>query len=183
MNKYFKAAVKRFQDKFNKQFHINPIGERDAEIVTELKEILNKLGQKQVLAILKDYKFKEDQQILDELMQFNIDNTSLNIGSSLGSDDSKARNLIDKLMEDSPEKEQWVILEGQRIEFKLIFGYEKVITDGKLFLKLNPCSEAATKIPLYGNHMIEYYSEEELDAAVEMMDNNVEQSGGEFLEE
>lgn len=71
MNQFLKKAVERYT--FG-DFKINPISEVDAEIIVELKEMLNKAGLKGANQILANYKFLKDTEIRDALLQWNIDN-------------------------------------------------------------------------------------------------------------
>jgi len=171
MNKYFNSAVSRFKKKFEEEFKISPISEKDAEVIVEIKEILRKNGLNDIKEFLEDYKFLADQEILDKLMQYNIDNPE----------------IIDK---DKQEKlpRKFIIAKGQRIEAIYLYGYQKKIKkdfetyDNKYYILLNPTPPEVKKVPLYGNHLIQLDSQQEMEKYVLILDSLMEGNNCEFLD-
>ena len=68
MNEYLRKAVER--DERLPQ-SISPISKMDAEIFFEIRELFNKLGEGKIVKILDTYKKKKDNQIYEDLLDFN----------------------------------------------------------------------------------------------------------------
>lgn len=162
MNKYFRSAAERFDKLKGRDFLINPISSIDCEIIIELGQILKKAGLNEVIAILGSYKEVKDQEICDQLMQFNIDNPSL-----------KKVNVVkqsDKLDEELPA-EIWPVFfqigeitlhESDIRGYKTFEKFDSSREDYIYGIILNPMPEGFNvhNIPMYANEIIEFLSEE-----------------------
>lgn len=164
MNKYLKSAVERYQSYIEKLkpggFLINPISKIDVEIFEEIRIILTKLFQNDVVEILKNYKEFKDEEVRDSLLQWNIDNPSFEKGK------------------DSREKDKPVFFELNGLflrEYHLIGIelFEQVSTEEpyevEFCIKLNPTPEEASKIPFYSNYIVKYRDEEEREEVIDRL--------------
>lgn len=172
MNKFFTAAVGRFKKKFGEEFKISPISKKDAEVIVEIKEILRKNGLDEIKEILEDYKFLADEEIVGKLMQYNIDNPE----------------VIDENKQEKIPPRKFIIAKGQRIEVRDIYGYQKKIKkdfntfDNKYYILLNPTPPEVKKVPLYGNHLIQLDSKQEMEKYVLIFDALMKSKNCEFLD-
>lgn len=157
MNKYLKSALSNFEKIKEKEYLISPISEIDCEVMVEIVELFTKLGMRDVVQVLKQYKYLKDEEIRDQLIECNM---KFNADEYKEVDDEIA-DFIDEIKE---TKRDFVTIGEESILGNLIFGF-KTIEDyteeenfiGKLIL--NPVDISATKQPLYSNHTITFYSE------------------------
>ena len=122
MNKYLKSASERFEKIKEKDYAISPMSEVDCEIVVELSQLLSKMGKKDVVEILKNYKYLKDEEVRDQLLQCNIDEG----GKAAEQGDTEVGKLlqqIDKLKEKLANKEKFIVLQDDKISSRMIFGY------------------------------------------------------------
>jgi len=163
MNKYKQAAAKRFSTKFKEDFLINPISTLDAEIITELEEILKKGKLLGAAEIMKRYKFDKDSDIRDELLQFNMD-----LSPKVAEKATKDAGL-----EEEPEekkREPFFLFSdymGFTIKRNLILGFRAVwFTDKEsgeetYSILLNEVPDGTKNLPMYSNFVLSYEDEDE----------------------
>jgi hypothetical protein len=168
MNEYLKSAGKRFKDKFGKEFLINPISNIDGEIVTEIIELFKKLKANEIVAVLKEYKYKKDTEIRDSLLDLNTNfkTKSVSIDKELGEEEEteeKSRILYFRDYQETFIKKYFVL--GGR---KMVFVDKETRAEFPSIL-LNEVSELATSKPMYSNTMLMYESEEERDEDFQML--------------
>lgn len=72
MNDYLNSASARYKE--NKDIKINPISKFDAEIIWELRNIIEKLGANEIKDVLDSYKYLKDEDIFDLLKSWNKNN-------------------------------------------------------------------------------------------------------------
>lgn len=190
MNKYLKSASENFEKLKQRDYLISPISTTDGEIMTEIIELFKKLDKTDVVEVLKQYKFLKDEEIRDQLLECNTNFVREEFdepekGESNGST-KKLLKTIQKLKEMLENKTEFVVLNEERINAQLIYGYktegEYDIHDnfiGKLVL--NPCDKNATKVPLYANHTLIFYSEEMLNETIELLDRQLEKAKVKFV--
>ncbi len=172
MNDYLKSAVKRFNDKFKKEFLINPISSIDAEILTEIKQVIKKAGLNEVNAILDEYKFKKDEEIRDDLLQWNIDNPK--IGKSVG---ELVDGVIKEFSEDFEEKSIFppiLTIGSINVRVNDIINWRKFEELGEddeyifgILINEIPENADVKNVPIYCNERIVFYSEEERNNVIE----------------
>lgn len=102
MNKHLKSAVER--DKRTKPYLITPICEEDAGIIWELIVALGKVGQDDLKAILEDWKFLKDSDVLQSLIEWNLN----------------AEQYDDNEGGENDEGRKFIRFEGELIELNLI---------------------------------------------------------------
>lgn len=153
MNKQLKSAVSRFDEIKKNDYLISPISQLDAEIFIELTQIISKFGGDNIVQILKEYKFKKDEEIRDDLLQWNIDNPNFKKDENIKSQE--------------PQKKIWPFL---RIQDRVIRAWdigawneeEEIDENGnfKFYIILNPLPEGydLKKVPKYSNERITFDS-------------------------
>ena len=157
MNKYFKSAVEAFREQFDDN-KVSAMSEMDAEIVTEIKEILIKTPTLQEIKdILDDWKCSDDEDIRDALMQWNIDHPK-----------GEGGEIVRRPLS--------IVIKGKRIPAHDIFGLEPKTRiehgsyERKHLIIINPTPIEMKKVPMYSNTVIEFDSEQERDRYIEKLD-------------
>jgi hypothetical protein len=72
MNDYLNSASSRYKE--NKDIKINPISKFDAEIIWELRSVIEKLGANEIVLVLDSYKYLKDEDILSLFKDWNKNN-------------------------------------------------------------------------------------------------------------
>ena len=150
MNKFLKSAAERFsQLTKSKSYLINPLSEIDCEIIDEIKVILSKYEASEVIEILRNYKEYKDEEIRDDLLQWNIDHPSIDSKSTYNDEQS-----------DTKSRKNFIRIQDDYINVNFIFGFRLidhfVENEESYHIMLNPTPDDVTKIPLYSNHCIEF---------------------------
>lgn len=159
MNKFFKSAVERYNNLLKSVkkdgFLINPISELDAEIIGELKIILDKRGVRDVVEIVNNYKNYKDEDIRDELLQWNIDHNQM-----IDEDDEDIENAQQRRMFYVKIKEVIIF----QYDLKC-FKFMEEIKNGeiKYQLMINPTPEEAKSVPYFANYIVNFDDEEDRD--------------------
>lgn len=191
MNKYLKSASENFEKLKQKDYLISPISSTDGEIMTEIIELFKKCNQTGVVEILKQYKFLKDEEIRDQLLDCNTKFNRKELDKSIREyqdllEDEEGDPLVENIKKIADSKTEFVIINEDRIEARLIYGYKPERKydpndkfEGKLIL--NPCDKNATKVPLYANHTFIFYDEEELNETVELLDKQLEKANIKFV--
>jgi hypothetical protein len=153
MNKGIKFAAERFDKLKGRDFLINPISNIDGEIICELIEVLRKAGLNEVKEILKSYKEVKDQDILDSLMQWHLDNSGL------------ANKIVEGEEDEEKKPSFFIIGELMFREYHLLgletYDYFSEKEQDQVWgIRLNPALENAKSLPLYSNKEIEFLTEE-----------------------
>ena len=170
MNKYKQEAVKRYSQKFKEEFLINPISTLDAEIITELEEILKKGKLLGAAEIMKRYKYDKDSDIRDELLQLNME-----LSSKVAEKATKDAGL-----EEEPEekkREPFFLFNdymGFTIKRNLILGFRAIWFDtkeeGEVYsILLNETPDGTKNLPMYSNFVLSYEDEESRDEDLEAL--------------
>jgi hypothetical protein len=162
----------------------------DGEIITELYELFKKADQKEVVEVLKQYKFLKDEEIRDQLMECNLNfkKSEVDVDEN-GKQPPSMQKLLDtikKLKDLLAKKTEFIVLNGERIAAYTLYGYRSereydtdVVFKGRLIL--NPCDIIATKVPLYANHTFEFFDEKELDDTIDLLDSLLKRSSIKFV--
>jgi hypothetical protein len=175
MNDYLRAASKRYEKIVEKEYLINPISSIDCEIVTEIREILKKLGGENVAEILKEYKGIKDEEIRDSLLQFNIDFKKEKPKSA---DDLEEENkdysipplvLIGNIAIGAQNFYGYETFEEVNEEYEYVYG-----------IKINPTPEGVKNLPLYANYKIVYEDEENRKEVLERLISFIKKNGREI---
>lgn len=190
MNQYLKSASDRFSKLIgDKQFAISPISEIDGEIITSITELFVKLDKREVVQILKQYKYLKDEEINDLLLQCNLDSTAKQY-EKIEQDGGykKLLDQIDELTDKLKSKREFITLKNERFAASIVFAYrveEDYIKNTKYVGKLiiNPTDVSATKQPLHANYTITCEDEDEFTELIESFEIQMEQSGVEFNKE
>lgn len=183
MNNYLKSASTRFIPIKQKDYLINPMSEIDCEIVVELTELFKKYGANDVVEILKQYKCLKDEEIRDQLLQANMDFTQKE-SENKEEGKEKKRNLFKELLELFNLFRNFLIVEGERIDTKYIFGYKKSENDdfSEYYIILNPLNiENMKSLPFYCNHRFTFYDEKKRDEMVTIIDNLLKEKDVKFV--
>lgn len=191
MNKYLKSASENFEKIKPKDYLISPISSTDGEIITEIIELFKKCNQTGVVEILKQYKFLKDEEIREQLLECNTNFNRKELDKSIKEyqdllDDEEGDPFIENLKKIADSKIEFVIINEERIQASVIFGY-RISTRYDLndnfegYLTLNPCDKNATKVPLYANHTFTFYDEEELNETIELLDKQLEKANIKFV--
>jgi hypothetical protein len=186
MNKFFKSATDRYSKIKEKDYLIAPISEVDAEIIVELSQILKKAGLTEVCEILKNYKELKDEEIRDNLLQWNIDNPSMGVAKL-------ANTLADKLTDDlegngEPPRPPYVTIKELTFRVFELRGYvirdryDEVLEDLIYELILNPTPENTKQVPLYANYVIEFEDEENRNRVLEELKSVLSDSGIDLID-
>lgn len=191
MNKYLKSASENFEKLKQKDYLISPISSTDGEIMTEIIELFKKCNQAGVVEILKQYKYLKDEEIRDQLLDCNTKFNRKELDKSIREyqdllDEEEGDPFIENLKKIADSKIEFVIINEERIQASIIFGY-RISTkynlddnfEGKIIL--NPCGKNATKVPLYANHTFTFYNEEELNETIELLDKQLEKANIKFV--
>ena len=176
MNKYILAAVKRYREKDSL---ISPISKVDGEIITEIYEIFKKIGFDRGINILQSYKFKKDEEILDEFLQLNLDLSKENYESETEIDENG--NVVKK----PPPIIRYIIVNEKRIDLFQLIGYDSVDNlegaELKYQIRLNPTPEKAKYVPYYANDILNFETKSERDFILNKMDVYLSRTRGYFL--
>lgn len=173
MNNYLKQAIERYDKEFvrkGSKIFLHPISKCDIDIYLQLISILIKLGcPKRILAILDEYKFKPDKNILEELetASESIKNSS-ECNSEKGEECSKT----------------YLSIKGELIDKKYIFGAKKfddVIKNKnsstyyeEFSIILNPLPEVDLhSVPYYADYKIIFNTELIRDLAYDNLKDNL----------
>ena len=178
MNKFFKSAIERYKDLLpsNKKggYLINPISEVDAEIINEIKVILDKLGVCEVSEILKNYKEFKDLDIYESLLQWNIDNPKLKFSNNSQDQESstigvayiKIKNIV-----------------MFQYEFRCYELFEEIEDDDvKYKMILNPTPPEASKVPIFANYIVTFDDEDDRSDTINRLILFLEERGINFVE-
>ena len=180
MKAHLRSAVERFDKIKPKEFLINPISEVDCEIITELGEIFKKQGMVDIFEIIRTYKELKDEDILEQLQQWNIDHPN-----------GQVRNLTsveEKKIDEEPVKYAPYFNIGDLIfrsfDFKGLEMFERLDESGnyKYGVKINPTPDHAKQVPLYSNYCIEWFSEEDRNEVILKLKEVLEEDGIDFID-
>lgn len=175
MNKYLKSAVERYNKEFNKELLIHPISEIDVEIITELVQILKKSGRSDILELMKSYKELKDEEIRDQLLQWNIDHPANKV-------------ITTENKEEEPIKYPPMIQIGDSVlKINFLYGfdlYENTDSNGsvKFGIILNPTPDHVKQVPYYANHKIEWFSEEDRNNVLDRLKFLLAERGTDFID-
>lgn len=163
MTDYLKAAYQRYSQ--NGDF-IAPISKVDAQIITELIGILEKLGDIHTVEVLKEYKYNDDSEVLSALKEVR-----------------KQTKKIDVLADRMPH---YINVTDKRIDLMFVFGYEALeivnSTGGVTYgILLNPTPDLAKNIPYYSNYVLYFPNFEEAKYNMDIIDNYIRQVRGGFI--
>lgn len=182
MNKFFKSAVERYNNILSRigsnGFLLSPISETDAEIIGEIKIIFNKFGIKEISAILDNYKEYKDEEIYETLLQWNIDNPNP-IGKSI----SDGVNLEAEEISQAPSYIKIKDIVMIQYDFRC-FQLNDVIEDDEMVYELiiNPTPIDAKKVPVFANHIVKFYDEQERQETVDRIVSFLSERGINFIE-
>jgi len=182
MNDYLKSASNRFEEKFKKEFLINPISKIDAEIIVELGQILKKLNATDVKAILDEYKFKKDSEVRDDLLQWNIDHK---YGSNKTKPNEDDVEITDENSFPPLIKIGDFYMRGYHLHnFDLFEEFNEEYEEYVFGIILNPVPVAADlkKIPLYCNEKIMFTTEEDRNKVLTNIIQFLNESGVGFID-
>lgn len=170
MKQHLKSAVERFKKSKGKESYlINPISSIDAEIIIEIVEICKKLDRNDLSIILDGWKYNKDEQIRDDLLQWNIDNNMHVSDASLEGED-KVPSVFDiqpKLI---------MKIYDEVIDLTYIFHYNKIeewIEDIGRFeygIIFNEVGSDITRLPYFANKKIFFSDIEERDVYYDRFD-------------
>lgn len=186
MNNYIQSAVNRYRSKINEEYNISPISQIDAEIFVLMYELIKKAQiSNNLVDKLSKYKFLKDEEIKESLIGYNLNYAKLN---------ENIEEFEEEEDEESPRKTKqnkirvpnFVLINNSRYSIAHIFGYEAVNKETKhgetYFIKLNPTPLDVTSVPIYSNHLIEFWNETDRDLALENIDIIVQNCGGKILD-
>lgn len=162
MNKYQKSAAERFDKIVNKDFFINPMSTVDNEIMIEIGQILKKAGVDEVFQILQSYKEVKDSDVLEQLMNWNLDNPKFRNKKNV----EDVKGAIQDILNPVPVKFPPFLQIGDlALKIYDLHGFrlcERFDHEGneKYGIIINPTPDHAKQIPLYANYNVEWYSEE-----------------------
>lgn len=186
MRDHLKAANKNFDKIKDRDYIINPISSVDAEIITELVEIMKKSGDNEVANILKEWKYLKDDEVRDQLLDVNMNRSKIKYDEGISPLDELLNEGVEKVKEKFDRRTEFVDLNDDSIAAYLIFGYHVSETyddddryEGKLII--NPTDISATKQPLYANYTITYYDEENLERAEQMLRDQLRKANIKFV--
>lgn len=180
MNQFLKSAVTRFDKlKGDKDFLISPLSQEDAEIIDELKVILKKSGREDVLEILKSYKEYKDQEIKENLLQWNIDHPSLGLKRLV---DKTAEKIADE--SEKPEKQNWQFYKIGDISIRSfdLICWEIFEKNDKYYIRLNPTPDNAKGIPIHANYIVKFETEEYRNQVIDNLINFLGDQGIDTIE-
>ena len=166
-----------------KEYLINPISEIDCEIMVELSELFKKYGANDVVEILKQYKCLKDEEIRDQLLQANMDFTQKESEEKEVVVERK-KDLFKQLLELFSMFRNFLIVDGERIDTKFIFGYKKTNNEdfSEYYIILNPLNiENMKSLPFYINHRFTFYDEKKRDEMVIIIDNLLKDKDVKFV--
>jgi len=152
MNKFLKAASLRYELEESK---IQPISKVDAEIISEIVEVLRKIGIVDIKTILDKYKYLKDEDILNALLQWNIDHPD--------------RPSKDEEAEYSDEKEtnhKLLKIGGEYMISSTIYGFRVDYDELKLVINPTYADKVTSRNP-YVNYCIFFRDESEMENVVE----------------
>jgi len=183
MNKFLKSASQRYcKLKESKDFIINPISEIDAEIIVEIGEIFKKQGLVDLAEILKSYKELKDEEIRDQLMQWNIDHPN--------GKNNKINNFIDKVIDEVIEEQKlppFIQINNLRMKLCHLLGlelYERIDEEEnyKWGIIINPTPEHTKQIPLYSNFKVEWFTEKDRNNVLYKLESVCQEQGIDFID-
>ena len=179
MNKFFKSAVDRFHKIKERDYLISPISEIDAEIIVEIGQILKKVGLDSVNIILANWKENKDEEVRDDLLQWNIDDSNIK-KQTVGQVMTEA---VDKLVEEARKPEPTIeireIITGI-YNIVAIESGEDLIND-RFWIIINPTPEGTKRVPIFANRKILYCDEESRDSALESIKEALRKDGSEYI--
>lgn len=186
MNKFLRSASERYDQLKKKDYLINPMSEIDTEIAIEIGQILKKTGLNDVLEIFSSYKEVKDEEVRDQLMQWNIDHPFGQIKDLAKSQ----KNVIDSMLEGVEEQEKYppFIIIGELTmkiyDLKGFVVYDKIDRDGNeiYVIKINPIPDHTKNIPLYSNYEIEYFDEQNRNEVLEQLRKVLSDTGTDFID-
>lgn len=175
MNKYLKSAANRYEEKFKKEFLINPISKTDGEIITEIIELFKKAEMNDVVAVLKQYKYKKDEEIRDDLLDLNTNfkEKVKRESNHIDIENTEEESTNSKVIIFNDHQETFIkksyILGGKKVTF-----VDKETMQEAPAILLNEVDELATKKPMYANTILTYDTEEERDEDHQMLIEQIE---------
>ena len=172
MKAHLKKAVETFDQIKGRDYLINPISELDAEIIIELTEIFKKLGKTDLVSILDTYKYKKDEEIRDDLLQWNIDNGKLQ-------DQKEQQSAIEEVFS---IPSLWINIQDFNLNLADIFNYQKIEEWDDDYVRpvfgiiVNEIPENVTRnIPLYANRKFLFEYERERDEYYDLLDKYIKE--------
>lgn len=175
MEKHLTAAIGRYTDG-DKGYLIHPISAIDAQIIVEIVELFKKLNFVAAVDIMKSYKYRKDEEVLDLLMDLN---------SKVGK--PKSGTEVESQEAGGPLFTRYLKTCGRRIDLYLVISYDSLDVPVqnesliKYCIQLNPTPENAKSIPFYANNLLVYDNQEERDQVIEALDKYMELYRGLFL--
>ena len=173
MVEHLKAAVNRYNES-DREWHIHPISEQDAQIAGEVLELFKKLNFAAAADIMKSYKKVSDEDIYLNLLDLNTQ-----IGKAKGKSQEESG--------DAPLFQRYLLACGRRIDIYLVIGYDSMdvpINDGsgmKYCILLNPTPPNVKSVPFYANEWLVFDTEAERDEMLRKMDGYMELFRGLFI--
>ena len=189
MNKYFRSAVDRYNKMKDKDYLIHPISNEDSEIITELKVILDKVGLSDVKAILDDYKFKKDEEVRDDLLQWNIDHPKKPKGKEKGEEGgNEGLDFLKTLLGEEKKPPYLKIGDLMLRPFHIIAtqkfeDYNEDTNEYYYGLILNPMPKGADlkNVPIFANEHLLFETEENRNNTLQRLEQFLGDNGIEVI--
>jgi len=185
MDKYLKASAIRFEEMKDKDYLINPMSTKDAEIIIEIREALKKLGATDLVDILRQYKFRKDEEICDNLLQWNTD------FAGLGNNDPLEEIAKEYREQNKKEAFKYLLIDDILIKshhlhgVKIVDEWDEKRGDYLFCIILNPLPPEEIGqiklIPLYANEKLVFYREEDRDEVLANIRNFLEEEGNDII--
>lgn len=166
MTDYLRAASDRYnQDDSN---FIAPISKVDANIISELHDIFEKIGLIAVTEILGEYKLNDDKETLRLLK------------------DVKKQIKKPTSKEEFESKPHYIKANGRYIDMRLIYGFDSIMffdESGRQIwgILLNPTPDEAKNVPYYSNTLISFEDESECSILIGLLDKYLVEARGGFI--
>ena len=170
---HLKAAVDRYAEA-DKGFHIHPISESDANIITEVIELFKKMNFIAAVDIFKNYK-----KLADEDVYLNL----LDLNTQIG----KVKGNVENQEGQAPLFQRYLLVCGRRLDLYLIISYDSIDVEmpgeGKIknCIMLNPTPKEAKQIPYYSNEILVFENEAQREEILSKLDAYMELYRGYFL--
>lgn len=166
MTDYLRAASDRYKQ--DDSSFIAPISRVDANIISELYDIFDKIGVISVTEILSEYKLNDDKETLRLLKD--------------------VKKQIKKVTpgKDNDLQPHYIKAAGRYIDMRLIFGFDSVkFFDDQGYevwgIVLNPTPNEAKNIPYYSNTLISFDNQSDCDILLGLLDKYLVESRGGFI--
>jgi hypothetical protein len=171
--KKIKKVTDQYDALIGEGFPISPVAKSEVEIIKELREIFKKVNFHNIVSILDGYKDKADEEISNDLLEFNTNfesNVNENEEEPQEGRGTSGGNIFTRV---------FIRILGGLYELSYIYSvdrenkYENEDNCYVYYIILNEIEDTGNRSLFYANKRFKFYNEEERDDVYNRIDRNI----------